>query len=299
MILITGGYGFLGSVLCKKIGNEATSFDNCMYGQKGIKRDITNSKLLEKYIKKCDIVVHLASIVGMPANKLAPELSKKVNIDATKDVIRLCKKYNKKLIFASSCSVYGNQPDDLITENSLINPLDGYAQQKYEMELEIQKELEDYTIVRFGTLFGMSFRPRFDLVANTFMAQSLTFETIKINGKGEEFRPFLHVEDAADSIIHVIRNDLRGIYNIVGENMTILRLAERISSQTGFPYEITNEKKDFRNYMVSGKKFYETGWKPQKRLDISDFCVFFLNGGDWKDPKHSNYDWLLQSVIIS
>ena len=186
-VLLTGGSGYLGSILSRKLitkGHHVRILDNFLFGRNSIK-DIENNKKLEiiegdirdlsivgKSLKNIDSVIHLASIVGTQSAELDPKTSIEINFMATRNIAELCKIYKiKQFIFASTCSVYGAQPDQLIAENSEVNPLDSYGQSKFQSERAILQAYDYPTILRLGTLFGASYRMRFDLAINLFIAQ--------------------------------------------------------------------------------------------------------------------------------
>ena len=267
-VLITGGAGYLGSVLSRKLLNKGYNvrvLDQLWYGKESIESisdkkfeciqtDIRNLTETVRAMKDIDAVIHLASIVGMPASSIEPKTSEEINYLATKNIAELCQLHEiENYIFASTCSVYGSQPDSLITEKSHVQPLDFYAKSKYMSERAIGWLNRAPTILRFGTLFGLSPRMRFDLVINLFIAQALKEKSITVHG-GDQFRPFLHVEDAADALIFVLENKIDGTYNVISENMTIKDAAERIKKLTNCEIKISKDILDERNYKVSGDK---------------------------------------------
>ena len=268
-VLVTGGAGYLGSILSRKLldnGYQVRVIDALWYGQDPISEclknenfelvnaDIRNLMVTVKSMKGIDAVVHLASIVGMPASSIEPRTSEEINYLATKNIAELCQLHGiETYIFASTCSVYGSQPNSLITEKSAVSPLDFYAKQKFFSERAIGWLNRAPTILRFGTLFGVSPRMRFDLVINLFAVQALTEGKITVFG-GEQYRPFLHVDDAADSILFSLEKNLTGTYNVISENMTILDAAKKISALTGCEISISQENEDKRNYKVSSEK---------------------------------------------
>ena len=313
-ILVTGGAGYLGSVLCRKLldkGYQVRVIDGLWYGKEAIEDllqnkdfeliegDIRNLVVTVKALKGIDGVIHLASIVGMPASSIEPKTSEEVNYLATKNIAELCQLHNiNTYIFASTCSVYGYQPNELITEKSHLGPLDFYATQKYLSERAIGWLNHAPTILRFGTLFGLSTRMRFDLVINLFVAQALKEGKITVQG-GKQHRPFLHVSDAADSIIFSLEKNLTGIYNVISKNYTILEAAEEISKVTGCEIKISKEEEDNRDYKVSAEKLKLTGFEPKQTIDdaIKEISDAFANGTliNYKEDKYSNYKLLFSS----
>jgi len=281
-VLITGGAGYLGSVLSQKLlakGYNVRVMDALWYGNESIedlkknenfeliKEDIRNLVPTVKAMIDVDAVIHLASIVGMPASSIEPRTSEEINYLATKNIAELCQLHDiETYIFSSTCSVYGYQPNKIINEKSHVAPLDFYAKQKYLSERATGWLNRSPTIYRFGTLFGLSPRMRFDLVINLFVAQALTDGKITVFG-GKQERPFLHVSDAADSLIFGIEKNITGTYNVISENMTILQAAERIKKIIGCEIEISTENEDNRSYRVSAEKIKQVGFTPLKNLD--------------------------------
>ena len=313
-VLITGGAGYLGSVLSRKLlakGYNVRVMDALWYGSESIedlkknenfeliKEDIRNLVPTVKAMIDVDAVIHLASIVGMPASSIEPRTSEEINYLATKNIAELCQLHDiETYIFASTCSVYGYQPNKIINEKSHVAPLDFYAKQKYLSERATGWLNRSPTIYRFGTLFGLSPRMRFDLVINLFVAQALTDGKITVFG-GKQERPFLHVSDAADSLIFGIEKHITGTYNVISENMTILQAAERIKKIIGCEIEISAENEDNRSYRVSAEKIKQVGFTPLKNLDdtIKEIKDAFSNKllKDYNDVKYNNYKLLYSS----
>jgi len=283
-ILVTGGAGYVGSLLSRKLlakGYQVRVMDALWYGKQSIsdclthenfelvEEDIRNLTSTVRAMKDVDAVVHLASIVGMPASSIEPRTSEEINYLATKNIAELCQLHGiGTYIFASTCSVYGSQPEKIITEKSKTSPLDYYAKQKFLSERAIGWLNTAPTILRFGTLFGLSPRMRFDLVINLFIAKALKEKKITVFG-GNQYRPFLHVEDAAESIIFALEKDLTGTYNIMSENFTILNAAKKIKELTNCEIQISDENEDKRNYNVSAEKIKDIGFKPEKNVEFA------------------------------
>ena len=310
-VLITGGAGYLGSVLSKKLcekGYDVRVIDAIWYGKESLK-DLINFENFEiveadirdltktvRAMKDVDAVIHLASIVGMPASSIEPRTSEEINYLATKNIAELCMLHNiGTYIFASTCSIYGSQPNSLITEKSRVAPLDFYSKQKWISERAIGWLNMAPTILRFGTLFGLSPRMRFDLVINLFIAQAITGEKIVVHG-GNQYRPFLHVSDAADSLVFALENNMTGTYNVISENMTIMETAERIKKIRECEIEVSKDMEDKRNYKVSAEKINKFGFKASKNLEYAfdEIKKVFDEGKikDFKDPKYNNYKFL-------
>ena len=311
-ILVTGGGGYLGSIFCRKMlakGHKVRVLDALWYGNESleelsnnadfelVQEDIRNLVTTVSTMKDMDAVVHLASIVGMPASSIDPIASEEVNYLAAKNIAELCQLHEiETFVFASTCSIYGSQPNTVITEKSKVSPMDFYATQKYLSEKATHSVNRSPLILRFGTLFGYSPRMRFDLVINLFTAQAIKEGKITVFG-GKQNRPFLHVDDAAESIVFGLEKNLTGIYNVISENLTLLQAAEKVSKITGCEIQIKTEVEDERHYNVSADKLSLTGFSASKKLDdgIKEIIDALSDGkiNDFKDKKYSNYEILL------
>lgn len=315
-ILLTGGSGYLGSILTRKLlanGHNVRILDNFLFGKDSLK-DILNNKKLElvegdirdlsivgKSLKNIDSVIHLASIVGTQSAELDPKASMEVNFMATRNIAELCKIYKiKQFIFASTCSVYGAQPDQLIAENSEVNPLDSYGLSKFQSERAILQAYDYPTILRLGTLFGASHRMRFDLAINLFIAQAMNKEKITVFG-GDQWRPFLHVDDAAEAFSFAVENKMEGIYNVIWKNLTINQMAKNVKKIIPSQINLSKDIVDKRDYRVTGKKLEHFGYKAKKDIAFAakEFKSKILKDvKNYKQDKYSNYKSFFNSKTI-
>src|SRR5437016_4228431 len=217
-VLVLGGAGYLGSVLTPRLlarGYKVRVLDSFLYGEssiEGVKRhpnfeavkgDIREIQPVVDAMKDCDAVIDLAAIVGDPACEENRQLAVEVNRAATRMLIDIASGYGiRRFLFASSCSVYGAS-DFLMDEHSQVAPISTYAQTKVDSEnLLIKARGPNFhpTVLRLGTLFGLSHRPRLDLVINLLAAgATITGKVTVFNGT--QWRPFLHVSDAARAFI--------------------------------------------------------------------------------------------------
>ncbi|MFX0005711.1 MAG: NAD-dependent epimerase/dehydratase family protein [Promethearchaeota archaeon] len=268
-ILILGGLGYIGSVLfdiIKKEEWEVEILDNHLYKDLHppnpyIEADIRNKGQIEQIIKNYDIIINLAAIVGDPACLIDTNLAIDINCIGARNVAEVCKKYRKFIVHISTCSVYGSEPNRIVKEEDEGFPIDFYGQTKYTQERLIREIcVENHCILRLGTAFGLSPRMRYDLVVNTFAARALKFRKITVFG-GEQERPFVHIRDISRAIIHVIKNNLRGIYNIRGENLSLIKLGEIVRDITNCEIEINRNIVDKRSYMVDSSKILNTGFE--------------------------------------
>lgn len=279
-VLVTGGAGYIGDAAVDyllKHDHEVTVLDNLMYGHSYMRRhenlkfvrgDITDLSLIFGLIPQHDAVLHLAAIVGDGACAANPERTIRVNEVATMDIANTCRLNGVRLVFASTCSVYGANRDS-IDEDSPTNPLSLYAGTKLKAE-DYVKEVPEHYIFRLGTLFGLSTehgRLRNDLVANLLTYKACLGEKLTVFG-GDQYRPLLHVRDAGELMAlacvrgrpHPITpsSDDFGTYILAHANYTILQLAECILSACGLSreqLEVTEIPfEDQRNYKVSGKR---------------------------------------------
>ncbi len=268
-ILIIGGLGYIGSILYEVMKQEewdVSILDNHLYKDlhptnQFIEADIRNRDQIEKIIKNYDIIVNLAAIVGDPACLIDTHLAIDTNCIGARNIAEICKKMKKFVVHTSTCSIYGSEPNVIVKEDNEGFPIDFYGQTKYTQERLIREICADnHCIVRLGTAYGLSPRMRYDLVVNTFAARALRFNKITIFG-GEQERPFVHIRDISRVIVHAIKNNLHGIYNVSGENQSLLRLGEIVSGITGCEIEIDSNIVDKRSYMVDSSKILNTGFE--------------------------------------
>jgi nucleoside-diphosphate-sugar epimerase len=253
-----------------------------------------------------DSVVHLGAIVGDPACELDRELTTEVNLSATRmvaEVAKLCKV--RRFIFASTCSVYG-ACDEMLDERSQTKPVSHYGNTKLAAE-RVLYEMSDAnflpTILRFSTIYGLSGRTRFDLVVNLLTAKAKIEGAITVNG-GNQWRPFVHVDDAALAVAQALQAPLeivgRQIFNVGcdEQNHTIKEIGEMVHQHVPGASLIVNEHDtDRRNYKVSFAKITnQLNYRPQWTLEqgIQQVLEAIARGDivDYRDAKYSNVKFL-------
>jgi len=261
-VLIVGGAGYVGGVivdlLLSKRKYDVTVYDNLLYEEsyrkncKFINGDIRDKNFYSSNLAKYDAIVWLAALVGDGACSINPALTDEVNFQTLKN---LCKVYNKRIVFISTCSVYGAQ-NGILDENSSVNPLSHYASSK----LKCEKILKDKNsiIFRLGTLFGVSdnySRIRMDLVVNTLSAKAFFEKKMSVFG-GDQYRPLLHVKDVARAIEISLNTKKKGIFNLSYKNMKIIDIANEIQKYFKNTKIIKTKIKfqDARNYRVTNNK---------------------------------------------
>lgn len=315
-IVVTGGAGYLGSILCRRLleeGHKVKCLDNLLYGKEPIKPLLRNSNFqlitgdirdmttITTTINGADTVVHLASIVGRQAANLNSKATMEINYLATKNIAELCALHDiKNLIFASTCSVYGAQPNNLIDEHSPTRPVDLYAETKIKSEAAILDVFANATILRTATLFGLSKRMRFDLAINRFIAQAIQDKRLTVFG-GQQYRPFLHVADAAEAYLFVLNNELKRIYNISWENWKIIDVAKLISDTLGAKIEVSKKIVDLRDYKVNYDKIKSLGFNPKRNVQTAVEEISERYESEFKDyrlPKYDNYGTIFNSKDV-
>lgn len=269
-ILVVGGAGYIGGAISDIM--EVSVFDNLMFEDRYLKPvpfifgDVRDKKTLLSTAAFYDKVIVLAGLVGDPACEVDKQLTYDINV---KHVKWLAEEYPGKIIYTSSCSVYGKN-DNLIDEGAAPNPLSTYAESKLMCE-EFLKEREDALVYRLGTLYGVGdlySRPRLDLVVNVLTMKAINNEELHIFG-GDQWRPIINVKDVALGIKHGIEEDLAGTYNLSERNVRIWDLAMeivRLIPTKGGVKQTEMLFEDKRNYKVMADKIYRTGWEPVHNL---------------------------------
>ena len=285
-ILITGGAGYLGSVLTEVLlnkGHQVTVIDNLIYKQTSVAPfayhpnfdfilgDVTNESLLKSLVEKHDVIIPLAAIVGMPACKAQPELTVKVNFEQVRNITKWITK-DQMLLVPNTNSQYGSSTE-IITEESPFKPLSLYAETKCNAEKAVL-ESGNGIALRLATVFGMSYRMRMDLLVNDFVYKAIT-DGYLVLFESHFIRNYIHVRDIANTFLFMIENYEKcnnNAFNVglTSANCTKLELAETIQKYVPDLVIVQNNfKQDFdqRNYIVSNDKLESQGWIPTFTLD--------------------------------
>ena len=296
-VLVVGGAGYVGGGIVDKLKevHNVTVYDSLIYEESYRKDvnfvygDIRDHNKLLPLLKENDAVIWLAALVGDGACAINPALTFEINSESVKF---LSENFNKRIVFLSTCSVYGAQ-EGLLNESSSINPLSEYASSKVQAEEYLQNS--NAIIFRLGTLFGISdefSRIRLDLVVNILVTKALTEGKLTVFG-GEQWRPLLHVTDVANAIAHTINSEVTGIFNLHYENFKIIDIAKAIIEKIpSSSIETTPMKfQDARNYQVSSKKLFDTtGFKAEIDLKTGIEEVFTIIANNRiKDVNHIRY----------
>lgn len=279
-ILVIGGAGYIGSVLTRRLldeGHTITALDLLLFGSESldgvkdnanfrlVEGDLRDEKLLAEVVPGHDAVVLLAAIVGEPACNRNPENAVDTNLGGARKVLAACQAAGtSRFVFASTCSNYGvSNGDECVDETAALKPLSTYAETKVQAEQEILAAASDSfcpTVLRFSTAFGVSDRMRFDLLVSDFTLAAVRDKKVVVYGE-QFWRPFVHIQDIAESIIHVLNADadtVRGeVYNVGSnsENVQKQQLAEMVQRRVeGTALEYVQLNNDPRSYRVDFTK---------------------------------------------
>lgn len=283
-VLLIGAGGYLGAVLTPMLleaGYEVTAYDRFYFGRETLSGVAAHPRLKivagdvrsfdASLLDEVDAVLEMVALSNDPACELRPEWTIAVNRDAAVNIARLCRDRRvERFLFSSSCSVYGSG-SGLLTEESPLNPVSFYAKTKVEAEREILSMASDSfhpVSLRKATLFGLSPRMRFDLAINLMTMQALTQKCIYVTGGGQQWRPFLHVRDAARAYMTCLVAPLEQLsgryFNVCATSVQIASLAHIVSRCTGnTEVHVVPEDADKRDYRVSSALFEQTvGFRP-------------------------------------
>jgi len=284
-ILVTGGAGYVGSVLLRHLLNEGysvTCVDNLMHGGESLlgvwthphfvfyKADITDTQAIHAILKEQNFLaaVHLAAIVGDPACQRNPDLAQKVNWQASRDLFRMSQDLGiDRFIFASTCSNYGKMdgPQGYVDESSPLAPVSWYAELKVRFEeLILEKEGQSQgfcpTSLRFATVYGTSPRMRFDLTVNEFTKELALGKELLVYGE-QFWRPYCHVADFSRAILRVLQAEkervAHNVFNVgdTQENYTKKMIVEELLRHfPGARIKRVEAKEDPRDYRVKFDK---------------------------------------------
>ncbi len=287
-ILITGGAGYLGSVLCEHLlaaQYRVTVVDNLQYGPASlfhfcanpafdfVRGDARDEALLRRLVKEADVLIPLAAIVGAPACDRDPQLAESVNLGAIQLLNRL-RSPQQLVIYPNTNSGYGASTGDVYcTEDTPLEPITLYGRTKVQAEQELANSPNTITL-RLATVFGMSPRMRLDLLVNHFVYAALTDGYIVIFEKDFK-RNYIHIRDVADCFLHCIQNAGKMVgrpYNVGldAANLSKAELALKVKAQVPNFYihfgEVGSDP-DKRNYIVSNQRLREAGFEARRGLD--------------------------------
>ena len=291
-VLVTGGAGYIGSVLVPRLlkeGFKVKVLDRFFFGKESLAQIEKNPHLTliqddirwfnPKILKKIDVVMDLAALSNDPSGELDPKKTMEINFGGRARVAKLSKENGvKRYILASSCSIYGFR-DGMLSEESPINPLTTYAKANRKAEISAKKlasEKFTTTMLRFATVFGLSRRMRFDIAVNGMVLGFFKNKQIPIMRDGKQWRPFIHVKDVAEAYVQTIKAPKEKIngetFNVGSDNQNyqILPLAKEVAKAMKISFKKNwYGDPDSRSYKISFKKINDVlGYKT--KYTVSD-----------------------------
>lgn len=318
-VMVTGAAGYIGSVLVNQLlskGYEVLGVDCLMFGGDSIigfynnprfsfvKADVRDIETIKPLLSEVDAIVHLAAIVGDPACAKQPELAESINWEGSKLILEAAHQEQrvKRFIFASTCSNYGKmEGDEMITEDSPLNPVSLYAELKVKFEKHLLNASyrDDFcpTALRFATVYGLSPRLRFDLTVNEFTRDVTMGNELVIFGE-QFWRPYCHVEDLAGGCLAVLESDSGkvrlNVFNVgdTHENYQKKMLAEELQKLIpDMVVKYVEKNEDPRDYRVAFDKIKDTlNFSITKTVpDGMKEIIHILRDGIISDPYNQKY----------
>jgi nucleoside-diphosphate-sugar epimerase len=294
-VFVTGNNGYIGTVMVPMLlsndfevsGLDSDLFEGSVFGDESITGGIAKIPYLRKDIrdinvkdlKNVDAVVHLCALSNDPLGNFNPDITAEINHEGSVRLAKMAKKAGvQKYVFSSSCSVYGAS-DNILNEESQVNPLTAYAVSKVRAEKDISKLADSKfcpTFLRSSTAYGLSPMLRFDLVVNNFVAWAFTKGKVLLKSTGNAWRPFVHIEDISRAFIAVLEAPLDLVYNQIfnvgqnEENYRIKEIAEIVrdlvpNSELEFA---EGAEPDTRSYHVKFDKIKETLTEFKPKWDV-------------------------------
>lgn len=303
-VLVTGGAGYVGSVLVPKLlqaGYRVKVLDLFLYGEEAlagvsdhpklesIRGDLRDRELLRQILPGCDAVIHLACISNDPSFELDPDLGKSINFDAFEPLVDISRDSGvQRFIYASSSSVYGIKEEENVTEELPLEPLTDYSKYKALCEEVLQsKRAPGFTVLtlRPATVCGYAPRLRLDLAVNILTNHAVNNGVIRVFG-GSQRRPNIHIEDMTDLYVQTLEWDAAEIdgkiYNAGYENHRVSEIADLVKAEVGPHVEIVTETTDdLRSYHISSDKILrERGFAPRHTIEeaVRDLVTAFKAG---------------------
>jgi nucleoside-diphosphate-sugar epimerase len=314
-VLIVGGAGYLGSVLCGELlrhGFKVRVLDCLLFGKQGLDHldgnlelvvaDMRDETAVRQALQGVGAVINVGGLSNDPTAEFKPDLNMQLNCEASIAIARIAREMGVgEYLYASSCSVYDDGTGEVVhTEEDTAQPKATYAISKLKAEQALLSLNWNVKIFRFGTLFGVSPRMRYDLVINTMARAAAAKGEIVLHANGKVWRPLTHVNDAAQAIVFTIVNLPRGVYNVVYENARVSELAlqtQRMAAAIGMRVEIRCEDTPVtRNYRASNKKLLGHGFACALSPESGILQVLrHIKGKDIASlfhPRYENIAWL-------
>ena len=326
-ILVTGGCGYIGSVLVPLLlerGYDVRVFDKLYFGDEPLKAVSNRIELIPGDVRSItddvldgvDGVVHLGSLSNDPTSEFHPEASYSINHLGTGRLAEACKRRGvRRFTFASTCAVYGFWLDSAADESQPTAPQSAYARSKLDAEnavLGLAGDSFQPVVLRQATVFGLSPRMRWDLVLNAFVMHAFKNGRLDVWFGGEAWRPLVHVRDVAEAHIACLEateEQVAGqVFNVVHDNFLILDVARRVIDALGAhdmrcDLEVNRDRKDSRSYRVSGEKLTaHTGYRSEMTPEAGAAEILAaLRSGRYTDfdhPVYYNMPWLTLLLAV-
>lgn len=308
-VLVTGGCGYLGSALVPALQardriDRVTVLDALTNGSPAnllgadvsdrlrfLEGDVRSYGAVERAVRGVDAVVHLAAITGAADTHDREEETLAVNLEGTRNVLSAARKLDvDRVVFASSCNVYGRATETDIDEATEPTPINPYAESKLEAERLLAEYAPDVdsTALRLSTAYGYAPGVRFNLVVNDFVFRALTDRPLTVYGDGSNWRPFLHVQDAAAAFVHATCHPGRWtepVYNVgaADENYRIAEIADVVGEVVARDVAVTYLEDEYPgpSYHVDFGRLEHTGYSPEWTLreGVRDLAARFAAGG--------------------
>ncbi len=309
-ILVTGGCGYKGTVLVPKLlalDHRVHVVDTMWFGdflQPHPDLLVERISILEPEridFEDVEAVIHLASVANDPCGDLDPKWTWEVSVLASMRLADRAVRHGvRQFIYASSGSVYGVKKEEQVTEDLELNPISEYNKTKMVAErvLLSYSDRMSVQIVRPATVCGLSPRMRLDVSVNMLTMQALTNGEITVFG-GKQIRPNIHIDDITDVYLHFLDHpEITGIYNAGFENISILEIAEMVTSEVAAKITVT-ESDDPRSYRVNSDKLLATGFKPRKSVHaaIREIIAAYSAGRLRDEPRFHNLKWMRETVL--
>lgn len=320
-VLVTGGCGYIGSVLVPMLlerGYEVRVFDKLYFGEEPLKGILHNIELIPGDVRDFDPailgdiegVIHLGSLSNDPTAAFDPDATRTINFEGTMKLAKACKERGvEKFTFASTCAVYGFHLDGIADETSPVNPQSDYAKSKLDVDTELQEMADDKfcpVSLRQATVFGFSPRMRWDIVMNAFVMHAFKTRRLDVWFGGETWRPVVHIRDTAKAHIRCLEADpskVRGeIFNLVYKNYRILELAHRVRKALGemginVEVDVNYDQVDNRSYRTAGEKISRVlGFTPSVSVEegVKEIAGVLRTGQyrDFDHPIYYNMRWM-------
>ena len=289
-IICTGGTGFLGKRLCRKLkdhDHEIMSYD-IVDGY-----DILNTLQLEEAFDnfKPDAIIHLAACADLNIFAKKPEISYKINVIGTKNILKLCDEKNVRLLFASTCCCYGNNDTHPTDEDSPTCPTEPYAKSKKESEYDITKSVaangNNHCCMRLATFYGPEMRDA--LAPAVFLDKAHKNETIEIHGNGQQTRTMTYVDDIVNGIVTITESDKKYlIVNITTEEtvsvLDMVKYAKEITQNDTRVVHVKDRDGQIYKEVILSKRLQSMGWRPQTTFYdgmIKSYDYYKNNDNKW------------------